>query len=78
MMTIYKKQKNICDYVLDDVDTNDVLFEDARVDDTPNWPSQPDPLPSFSDILFLKNKSKKNVVKNFLKKYQQMRKTETG
>lgn len=78
MMTIYKKQKNICDYVLDDVDTNDVLFEDARVDDTPNCPSQPDPLPSFSDILFLKNKSKKNVVKKFLKKYQQMRKTETG
>ena len=73
MMTIYKKQKNICDYVLDDVDTNDVLFEDVRVDDTANCPSPPDPLPSFSDILFPKNKSKNNVVKNFLKKYQQMR-----
>ena len=63
-----QETKNICDYVLDDIDTNDVLFEHVPVDETPNYASPPNPLPSFSDVLLPKNKSKKKGrQKNFLK-----------
>ena len=68
-----QETKNICDYVLDDLDTNDVLLKHVPVDDTPNYPSPPDPLPNFSDILLPKNKSKEKVAKKIKKKYQKMR-----
>ena len=54
-----QKTKNIRDYVLDDIGTNDVLFEHVPVDATPNYPSPPDSLSSFSDILLPKYKSAK-------------------
>ena len=68
-----QETKNIYDYVLNDIDTNNVLFEHVPVDDTPNYPSPPNLFPSFSDILLPKNKSKKKTAKKFLKKYQKMR-----
>ena len=68
-----QETKTICDYVLDDIDRNNVLFEHVPVDDTPNYLSLPDPLPSFSDFLLPKNKSKKKAAKIFFKKYQKMR-----
>ena len=49
-----QKAKNICDYVLDNINTDDVLFGHAPVNDTPNYPSPPDLLPGFSDILLPK------------------------
>ena len=73
-----QETKNICDYVFDDIDTNDVLFENVPVDDTLNSPSPPDPLPSFPDILFSKNKSKKKALRKFLKSTETWDKTETG
>ena len=39
-----QETKNLCDYVPDDVD--------------PNYPSPPQPLPTFSDILLPKNKER--------------------
>ena len=68
-----QETKKICDYILDDTDINDVLFEYVPVDDTLNYPSPPDSLPSFSDILLPKNKSKKKAAKKIFKKYQKMR-----
>ena len=68
-----QETKTICDYVLDDIDRKNNLFEHVPVDDTPNYLSLPDPLPSFSDFLLPKNKSKKKAAKNFFKKYQKMR-----
>ena len=62
------QETNICDQVLDDIDTNHVLFEHVPVDDMPNYPSPSNPLPSFSNILLPKNKSKKKAAKNFFKK----------
>ena len=62
-----QETKNICDYVLDDIETNDVLFEHVPIDDKPNYPSPPDPLPSFSDILLPKTSLKKGSQKNFKK-----------
>ena len=73
-----QETKNICDYVFDDIDTNDFLFENVPVDDTLNSPSPPDPLPSFPDILFSKNKSKKKALRKFLKSTERWDKTETG
>ena len=58
-----QETKNICDYVLDDIDASDVLFKHVPVDDTPNYPSPPYLLPNFSDILLPQNKSKKKVAK---------------
>ena len=49
-----QKTKNICDNVLDDINTDDVLFEHVPVNETPNYPSPPDLLPGFSDILLPK------------------------
>ena len=58
---------------IDDTNINDVLFEHVPVDDTLNYPSPLDPLPSFSDILLPKKQSKKKAAKKILKKYQKMR-----
>ena len=62
-----QETKNICDNLLDEIDTNDVLFEHVPVDGTPNYLSPPNPLPSFSNILLPKNKSQKRPHKKFLK-----------
>ena len=59
--------KNICDYLLDEIDANDVLFEHVPVDGTANYLSPPNPLPSFSNILLPKNKSQKRPPQKFLK-----------
>ena len=66
-----QETKNICDYVLNDIDTDNALFEHVPVDNTLNHPSPPDPLPSSSDILLPKNKSIKRSQKK--KKYRKMR-----
>ena len=63
-----QETKNIYDYVLNDIDTNNVLFEHVPVDDTPNYPSPPNLFPSFSDILLPKNKSKKKGRQKIFKK----------
>ena len=45
MMTVclttmtHKRQKNLCDYMPDDVDQNDILFKHEPIDETPNYPS---------------------------------------
>ena len=43
-----------------------------------NYPSPPDSLPSVSDILLPKNKSKKRPQKKILKSTERWDKTETG
>ena len=66
-----QETKNLCYYVLDDVDQNDILFKHKPVDDTPNYPSPPVPLLTFSDILLSKNKNGKTSQKK-IKKYQKI------
>ena len=62
-----QETKNLCYYVLDDVDQNDILFKHKPVDDTPNYPSPPEPLLTFSDILLSKNKNREKLAKKKLK-----------
>ena len=62
-----QETKNLCYYVLDDVDQNDILFKHKPVDDTPNYPSPPVPLLTFSDILLSKNKNREKLAKKKLK-----------
>ena len=58
-----QETKNLCDYVLDDVEQNNILFKHKPKDDTPNYPSPPEPLPTFSDILLPKNKNREKQTK---------------
>ena len=69
-----KKTKNLHNYALDDIDQNNILFKHEPVDDTPNYSSPPDPLPTFSDIMLPKNKNRGKLVK----KNQPKTKTEQG
>ena len=61
------QETKTCDYVLNDIDTNDVLFEHVPADEMPKYHFPSDPLPSFSDILLPKNKSEKKLAKKLLK-----------
>ena len=58
-----QETKNLCDYVLDNVEQNNILFKHKPEDDTPNYPSPPEPLPTFSDILLPKDKSREKQTK---------------
>ena len=49
--------------MLDDVDQNDILFKQELIDGTPNYPSPPEPLTTFSDILLKKNKNMEKLAK---------------
>ena len=63
-----QETKNLCDYVLDNVEQNNILFKHKPEDDTPNYPSPPEPLPTFSDILLPKDKSREKQTKKKKKK----------
>ena len=58
-----QETKNLCDYVLDNVEQNNILFKHKPEDDTPNYLSPPEPLPTFSDILLPKDKSREKQTK---------------
>ena len=58
-----QETKNLCDYVLDNVKQYNILFKHKPEDDTPNYPSPPEPLPTFSDILLQKDKSREKQTK---------------
>ena len=62
-----QETKQLCDYVLDDVDQNDILFKQELIDGTPNYPSSPEPLTTFSDILLKKNKNMEKLAKKIKK-----------
>ena len=53
--------------MLDDVDQNDILFKQELIDGTPNYPSPPEPLTTFSDILLKKNKNMEKLAKKIKK-----------
>ena len=73
-----QETKNLCDYVLDNVEQNNILFKHKPEDDTPNYPSPPEPLPTFSDILLPKDKSREKQTKKKKKKYQKRKNWEKG
>ena len=68
-----RETKNLCDYVLDDIEQNDIFFKYEPVGNTLNYPSPPEPLPTFSDILLPKSKNRGKLAKKFFKKYQKLR-----
>ena len=70
MMMMHKRQK-VCDYMLDEVGQNDILFKRKLVDNTPNYPFPLEPLQTFSDILLPKARTK--LAKKKFKKYQKLR-----
>ena len=73
MMMMHKRQK-ICDYMLDEVGQNDILFKRELVDNTPNYSFPLEPLQTFSDILLPKARTK--LAKKKFKKYQKLRENE--
>ena len=70
MMMMHKRQK-ICDYMLDEVGQNVILFKRELVDNTPNYSFALEPLQTFSDILLPKARTK--LAKKKFKKYQKLR-----
>ena len=68
-----QETKILCDYVLDNVDQNDILFKYEPAGDTWNYHSPPETLLLFSDILLPKNKNREKLAKKFFKKYQELR-----
>ena len=70
-----KKQetKNLCDYVLDDVDQNDILFEQEPNVVSKTEEQTPEPEQTFLEILLPKNKNRRNLAKKIKKNHQKER-----
>ena len=63
-----QETKNLCDYVLDDVDQNDILFEQE-----PNVVSKTEQQTPFLEIMLPKDKYRRSLTKKIKKKYQTQR-----
>ena len=65
---ILKDTKNLVDFITQETDVNDILFDHVPIDTTPNVPPPPDPLINFPDILLPEKQRKKYRCKRKLAK----------